>query len=105
MFTSDKPHYPYELPKGWAWTTIGSVCNFENGYAFSSNDYKTNGIPLVRISNIADNRINLDVCVFIQKNVDDRFIVKKGDLLIALSGDTTGKMGVYSEDKVLKFRI
>ena len=98
--TSDKPHYPYELPKGWAWTTIGSVCNFENGYAFSSNDYKTNGIPLVRISNIADNRINLDVCVFIQKNVDDRFIVKKGDLLIALSGATTGKMGVYSEDKV-----
>ena len=98
--TSDKPHYPYELPEGWAWTTIGSVCNFENGYAFSSNDYKTNGIPLVRISNIADNRINLDVCVFIQKNVDDRFIVKKGDLLIALSGATTGKMGVYSEDKV-----
>ena len=54
----------------------------------------------MRISNIADNRINLDGCVFIQKNVDDRFIVKKGDLLIALSGATTGKMGVYSEDKV-----
>ena len=20
--TSDKPHYPYELPEGWVWTTI-----------------------------------------------------------------------------------
>ena len=23
--TSDKPHYPYELPKGWEWTTLGEV--------------------------------------------------------------------------------
>ena len=39
-------------------------------------------------------------CVFIQKEIDDRFVVNNGDLLIALSGATTGKMGVYSTDKV-----
>ena len=27
-FTSDKPHYPYELPKGWAWTTLGEISNY-----------------------------------------------------------------------------
>ena len=26
--TSDKPHYPYELPKGWAWTTLGEISNY-----------------------------------------------------------------------------
>ena len=82
------------------WTTLGSVCNFENGFAFSSDDYKQEGIPLIRISNISDNSIDLDGCVFIQKEIDDRFVVKNGDLLIALSGATTGKMGVYSNDKV-----
>lgn len=91
---------PFEVPSGWVWTTLGSVCNFENGFAFSSDDYKKTGVPLIRISNISDNTIDLNGCVFIQKEIDDRFVVKKGDLLIALSGATTGKMGVYSTDKV-----
>jgi len=24
----DKPHYPYELPKGWVWTTVGEITNY-----------------------------------------------------------------------------
>ena len=24
----DKPHYPYELPKGWCWTTLGEISNY-----------------------------------------------------------------------------
>ena len=28
MFTSDKPHYPYQLPEGWVWTTLGEITNY-----------------------------------------------------------------------------
>ena len=98
--TCDKPHYPFQLPKGWAWTTLGEICHFENGFAFNSNDYKGNGTPLIRISNIVGNSIDLRGCVFVQKEVDKRFLVNKGNLLIALSGATTGKMGVYASDEV-----
>lgn len=28
FLTSDKPHYPYELPKGWEWTTLGEISNY-----------------------------------------------------------------------------
>ena len=28
IFPSDKPHYPYELPKGWVWTTVGEITNY-----------------------------------------------------------------------------
>ena len=24
----DKPHYPFELPKGWCWTTLGEISNY-----------------------------------------------------------------------------
>ena len=24
----DKPHYPFELPKGWVWTTVGEITNY-----------------------------------------------------------------------------
>ena len=26
--TSDKAHYPYELPEGWVWTTLGEITNY-----------------------------------------------------------------------------
>ena len=84
------------MPSGWAICKLSDLCKIENGFAFSSNDYKTEGTPLVRISNIVNNSIDLTECVYIQNKTDDRFIVAKGDLLIAMSGATTGKMGVYS---------
>ncbi|WP_197063253.1 restriction endonuclease subunit S, partial [Capnocytophaga canis] len=88
---------PFEIPENWAWCRLGEVCEFENGFAFNSNDYKKEeGIPLIRISNIQNGTINLDEVVLIDKKIDEKFIVKKGDLLIAMSGATTGKMGNYT---------
>ena len=77
---------------------MSDVCNFESGYAFSSDDYKDKGTPLVRISNIQDCLVSLDNCVYIEGDIDKRFIINNGDLLIAMSGATTGKMGVYQYD-------
>lgn len=89
--------FPLEIPENWAWCRLGEVCEFENGFAFNSNDYKKEeGIPLIRISNIQNGTINLDEVVLIDKKIDEKFIVKKGDLLIAMSGATTGKMGNYT---------
>lgn len=60
------------------------------------------GTPLIRIANISENKIDLSSCVYIQEKVDDRFTISYGDLLIAMSGATTGKLGVYlHKDKAL----
>lgn len=53
-------------------------------------------MPLIRISNIQNSKIDLKDVVFVDKIVDEKFIVEKGDLLIAMSGATTGKMGNYT---------
>ena len=90
---------PFEIPSSWVWTTVGEICFFENGYAFSSDDYTTSGIPLIRISNIKDNQISTENCVYIQGDYEDRFQISNGDLLIAMSGATTGKMGIYLSNK------
>ena len=78
------------------WCRLGEVCNFENGFAFSSDNYCSQGVPLIRISNIQNSKIDLKDVVFVDKIVDEKFIVEKGDLLIAMSGATTGKMGNYT---------
>ena len=100
--TARKSHYPnqteVDAPMGWAKCKLSDVCQFESGFAFKSESYKKEGVPLIRISNIKDGTITTDGCVCIQEVVESRFHVVKGDLLIALSGATTGKMGVYDKD-------
>ena len=105
--TSDNGHYQ-KLPEGWCECKLSDVCVFDNGYAFSSDNYYDCGIPLIRISNITNTgSIDLSSCVFIQDVPSNKFIVKSGDLLIAMSGATTGKMGVYlyEEDALLNQRV
>ena len=105
--TCDNGHYQ-KLPEGWCECKLSDVCVFDNGYAFSSDNYNDCGIPLIRISNITNTgSIDLSSCVFIQDVPSNKFIVKSGDLLIAMSGATTGKMGVYlyEENALLNQRV
>ena len=95
----DNGHYT-NLPKGWAICKLSDLCRIENGFAFSSNDYKSQGIPLVRISNITHNTIDITDCVYVEGITDNKFKISKGDLLIAMSRATTGKMGVYLFDEI-----
>ena len=97
--TCDNGHSK-KLPQSWIICRLGEICKVENGYAFSSYEYKPFGTPLVRISNIVNDKIDLSSCVFIQGDVEEKFIVSKGDLLIAMSGATTGKMGIYSQNEI-----
>ena len=95
----DNKYYP-KLPKGWVMCKLSDVCKIISGFAFSSNDYCTEGVPLVRISNIKNNTVDLSECVFIQNTIDNKFLISKGDLLIAMSGATTGKIGIYDKSSI-----
>ena len=78
---------------------LKDILYLQNGYAFKSNCFNLEniGMPLIRISNIRENLVRLNDLVWIRnENVPNKdFYVSKGDLLIAMSGATTGKMGVY----------
>ena len=48
-----------KCPNGVEFKTIGECCNFQNGYAFKSNLFKSTGDILLRITNIDGKKINL----------------------------------------------
>ena len=87
---------PYKLPPNWCWTNLGTLCKIINGFAFKSNKFSdTNGTPVIRITNIKDGYIDIENSVFtIEEDIDEKFVVCQGDLLIAMSGATTGKNGI-----------
>lgn len=82
------------------WRALGDVSDFQNGFAFKSSLFKDDGQTIVRITNINGKEVDLsDVKYF---SLDDystiltSYEIKKGDILIAMSGATTGKIGLYN---------
>ena len=57
------------------------------------------GIPIIRISNLPQNAsfVDLDDCIYYKKGNYNSFEVHNGDLLIAMSGATTGKTAIYNK--------
>lgn len=41
-FTCDKPHYPFELPEGWCWTTLGEISNYGTTVNIQVEDIEEN---------------------------------------------------------------
>lgn len=92
---------PYQVPDNWVWSRFGSVCKLYNGYAFKSSDYVEDGIAVIRISDIDPQNTNVDKAVRVpESQFNERYVVKKGDFLIAMSGATTGKYGIYNSDEL-----
>ena len=55
----------------------------QNGYAFKSNLFQNFGIPVVRITNVENGKLNLDKVVYYPEDKKlDRFIIKKNDILL-----------------------
>lgn len=84
------------------WMTLGEVCKIQNGYAFKSSLFKTNGLPILRISNIQNERIDTKNLVYFNEKDYKinlyQFEIKKGDIVIAMSGATTGKIAISNLD-------
>ena len=86
-----------DLPDGWHQGSIGSYCDVKSGFAFKSDWWTTEGYKVIKIANIVNNTIDLDSCdcVIAEHALKaNNFYVKSGDILIAMTGATTGKIGI-----------
>ena len=93
---------PFGIPNSWAWVKLGDICDFQNGFAFKSKDFKNSGYFVIKIANIQNNEITKENAVFCEPEICENlenFSVKRGDILIAMSGATTGKIGIYNLDE------
>lgn len=95
----------------WEVKRLGEVIDFQNGFAFQSSKFKESGTPIIRIGNIQNGNINIEDVVFCKKedykeNLD-KYIIKYDDILIAMSGATTGKVGIskFSKEFYLNQRV
>ncbi len=94
-----------ELSLKYGKTELGCVADFRNGFAFKSEKFKPSGEPIVRISNIQFGEVDATKMVYTDpsdyREDLSRYRVQPDELLIAMSGATTGKVGFNTTGKVL----
>ena len=85
------------LPVGWKKGKVSDLCEVKSGYAFKSKDWKTEGNPVIKIKNITNNTVDINDCVYVDDEVAknaEKFALFEGDVLIAMTGATVGKVGL-----------
>lgn len=83
---------------GWIEVKLGDICKLKNGFAFKSSEYKTEGVPIIRISDIKEGIVTCENSIKIEPKTEyEDYLIEKNDILIAMSGATTGKFGIFKD--------
>jgi type I restriction enzyme, S subunit len=98
--------------KGWIKERISENTRIIPGYAFDSNDFIENGIPIIKIANVKIGQVDLEdnstqyVDAHFLKSLSSKYQVKKGDILVSLTGShltqpnsVVGRVGRYRYNK------
>lgn len=96
-----------EIPKGWEVGNFGNICKITNGFAFKSMDFQDNGNNgILKIRNVSGSIVDINNTQFVSyevvENIQAKFKVLSGHILIAMTGAEVGKIGIVPEtDKSL----
>lgn len=84
---------PFEIPSSWSWIRLGNYTDVIGGYAFQSQDLKSeNGCRVIRISDISeDGLVNNRIVRYNGKLDLSQYRIYNSDILMAMTGGTVGK--------------
>ncbi|MEB7722025.1 restriction endonuclease subunit S [Staphylococcus equorum] len=95
-----------EMPELWSVKNINELLKIYSGYAFKSKWWSDDGYNVIKIKDINNNSIDitgLDKVNEIYVEKASNFKVYGGEILIALTGATAGKLGIVPKLKELAF--
>ncbi len=89
-----------EIPKDFQIASIGKYSKVKSGFAFKSEWWQSSGIPVIKIGSINNNTIDAYSLDFVSNDKVEKaknYIVQEGDIVIAMTGATIGKIGLVPE--------
>ena len=91
---------PFEIPQGWEWCRIRNISQSYIGLTYSPSEVSPQGTIVLRSSNIKDGRIVFDDIVRVTKNISEKLLVEKNDIIICArngSAKLVGKSAIVTE--------
>ncbi len=95
---------PFNLPIGWAWSTIGGICSKTGSGSTPRGGkaaYKPSGIVFLRSQNVYDDGLRLNDVAYIDSTIHERMsgtAVEKLDLLLNITGGSIGRCCLAPDD-------
>lgn len=77
----------------WEMKRLGEVCDLTNGMAFKPSDWKTKGVPIVRIQNLNDEKAEFNYCD--PEIINEKCMIDTGTLLFSWSGTPGTSFGAF----------
>jgi len=92
-----------EIPEGWRDGSFGEYSRLKGGFAFKSEWWQENGLPVIKIKDInEDYTLSLSNCSCVSEDkyqFAKNYEVYPGDVVIALTGATIGKYGIVTKSE------
>ena len=88
------------MKQGWEIKKLGEVCDILNGYAFKSEKYTSEGVRVLRITNVQKGYVVDDAPKFYPKDEManlQQYVLKENDLLMSLTGNV-GRVGLLQNE-------
>ena len=97
--TSDKPHYPFELPKGWEWCKLEDIAYVASGSTPEKSSFVPKGIPYIKMYNLRNQKIDFEykpqyITAEIHNGKLQRSRTEVGDLIMNIVGPPLGKLAI-----------
>ena len=91
---------PFDVPKGWVWTTLGEIGNWQSGATPSrvQKEYYGGTIPWLKTGDLDDGLITEIPEKITEKALEETSVRlnPSGSVLIAMYGATIGKVGILT---------
>lgn len=99
IFPSDKPHYPFELPKGWVWCKLDDIAYVASGSTPEKSSFVPKGIPYIKMYNLRNQKIDFEykpqyITAEIHNGKLQRSRTEVGDLIMNIVGPLLGKLAI-----------
>lgn len=95
--------YPFDIPDNWKWLYISDMSLFQEGPGILAVDFRTQGVPLIRIAGMQEDVVKLDGCNYLDPQmVEDKwkhFKLDLGDIVISTSA-SMDKIAEVTEETV-----
>jgi restriction endonuclease S subunit len=89
--------------EGYELIRLGDICESQNGYAFKTMEYKNEGVPLITITHIKNERLCFNHHHYIEENTKyEKYEIRQHDVVISLTGKKPNLCSIgiqYSDEK------
>ena len=81
--------------RGYEKKKLGDFSSMIKGNAFKSEEFLTSGFPILKVSDLENRCINTSNLVYTTQNSNyNKFLVIKNDILLVVTGSSTGKLAM-----------